>query len=493
MQEGAEIKVKIGKGLISGYYSDGIDKFLGIPYATQERFKRSKPIEKYEGKVDATGFGHDPFQFDDCSRDGLVPNQDENCLFLNIWKPHALKKIPVLVYIYGGGFTTGTSSFSMYGGSNLAKRGLLFVSFNYRLGLFGFSSFEEYGQGFESNCALSDQINALKWIKSFISNFGGDPENITIFGESAGGASVLNLLASPSSHGLFSKLICNSGLPHGTISKSESQRISGFYATEMGVKKNEGEKLKNLKADDLVKKCREISGSPQVAHMGMPSFRPCIDDLLPYDSVEAVKNGSLKDWPVKIIIGTNKDEGTIFARPGSSFVPFDDASLKRYLDLNGKSELYEPIVKYYSQFEGKMFYQELAKDLMFRIGSIEFANLCAKEGINIHVFEFQYSTPYAKKVGMRCCHFMETPLELDNIEAVRMRYFYAGTKEMELKAIRNRLVQPLLGFVKTGNPEEGLPYPWPAYSLKKQVVAIDLKTSLMSYENMEVLKLFQIK
>ncbi len=211
--------VRIHSGRVRGISRGGLMIFKGIPYARPPvgklRWEPPKPAKRWRGVHSATAYGNDcmqlPFPHDAAP---LRTTPSEDCLYLNVWAPrHASAPLPVIVWIYGGGFVNGGSSPAVYSGANFARDGLVFVSFNYRLGRFGFFAFPALIKkgGLVGNYAFMDQIAALKWVRRNISAFGGDPHEVTIFGESAGGMSVNLLLTSPLAHGLFERAMIESG------------------------------------------------------------------------------------------------------------------------------------------------------------------------------------------------------------------------------------------------------------------------------------------
>jgi para-nitrobenzyl esterase len=218
----ASDEVKIETGRLKGVARDGVVGFKGIPFAAAPvgdlRWRAPTPAKAWTGVRPAAEYGADcaqkPFP-GDAAPLGVTPAED--CLYANVWVPEgsAGKKLPVMVWFYGGGFVNGGSSPAVYDGSQFAKRGVVFVSFNYRLGRFGFFAHpaltKENPKGPLGNYAFLDQIAALEWVKRNIKAFGGDAGNVTIFGESAGGGSVLTMMTSPMAKGLFHKAIIESG------------------------------------------------------------------------------------------------------------------------------------------------------------------------------------------------------------------------------------------------------------------------------------------
>ncbi|ESQ74302.1 carboxylesterase/lipase family protein [Asticcacaulis sp. AC402] len=224
--------VTLDSGEVRGVIADGIASFKGIPYAAPPvgslRWRAPQPAAKWSGVRDAGAFGADcmqePFPADDAP---LTVKPAEDCLFVNVWRPaEARGKLPVIVWIYGGGFVNGGTSPAVYDGSAFARDGVIYVSFNYRLGHFGFfahpalTAADAAGQadgGLLGNYGYMDQIAAMQWVQRNIAAFGGDPANVTVFGESAGGASVHNLMTSGESKNLFTRAIIQSGGGRGNL------------------------------------------------------------------------------------------------------------------------------------------------------------------------------------------------------------------------------------------------------------------------------------
>ena len=264
-------RVKIDSGEIEGVAANAVIAFKGIPFAAppvgELRWRAPKPAAKWSGVRPAREYGHDCMQEPfggDAAPLGTPP--DEDCLVVNVWTPkeRAAARLPVMVWIYGGGFVNGGSSPAVYDGSPSAEQGVVFVSFNYRLGRFGFFAHpaltKEDPSGLLGNYGFLDQIAALEWVKRNIAAFGGDPGNVTIFGESAGGGSVHMLMTSPLAKGLFHKAIVQSGggRSRGPISmralrepgpKGElsGEQIGLAFAEQAGVKGDDAAALAALR------------------------------------------------------------------------------------------------------------------------------------------------------------------------------------------------------------------------------------------------------
>lgn len=260
-----------------------VNKFLGIPYAQAPianlRWQKPKSATPWQGVLDATQYAPDcmqvPFMGDLAPLKGPL---SEDCLYLNIWTPaqDAIRKRPVMVWIHGGGFVNGGSSAAIYSGQSFAESGVVFVSFNYRLGRFGFFAHPELSEQSKNtpvgNYGLMDQIAALKWVKNNITHFGGDPNNVTLFGESAGGRSVNVHMLSPQSEGLFHKVIVQSGggrsdstetvvylNKKGTRGNLSAEDAGVQFAKSVGINTNDKEALAKLRALPAEKVLSELN------------------------------------------------------------------------------------------------------------------------------------------------------------------------------------------------------------------------------------------
>jgi para-nitrobenzyl esterase len=266
--EPAPATVEIDTGRVRGSAQDGVLSFKGIPFAAppvgELRWREPQPASPWPGVREATRFGADCMQLpfpDDAAP--LVTEPAEDCLFVNVWRPAEAERgerLPVLVWIYGGGFVNGGTSPAVYDGGAFARRGLVFVSFNYRLGRFGFfahPALTAAAEGPLANYGFLDQIAALQWVRRNIHAFGGDPDQVTVVGESAGGGSVLNLLTSPMAEGLVDRAIImsgggrmgNNGLPlSAPPGEPSAEQVGVAFARSAGIESTGPEALAALRA-----------------------------------------------------------------------------------------------------------------------------------------------------------------------------------------------------------------------------------------------------
>ncbi|MDK2865999.1 MAG: para-nitrobenzyl esterase [Clostridiales bacterium] len=376
-------KVTTAYGTVEGFQENGLIKWLGIPFAKPPigdlRFRRAQPCEKWQTIKQCHKFGNKPIQFFPFEI-GEIPEayriipESEDCLTVNIWRPdHPQKKLPVIVWIYGGAFTVGESSDATYDGSSFAANDVMYISFNYRLGPLGFYDFTQYDEAhFDSNCGLSDQIMALKWIKENVEAFGGDPDNITIFGSSAGGASVCHLVASPETKGLFQKAIAQSAVPDFGLSKTSRKNNVDLFLDQVQLTPDTVIALRDMDIAAIVKANTFVHLHGFIKYPGMYQPGPVIDDLLPEAPADIIAKGKASD--IKLIIGTNRDEGNFFVSQKSVF-PYTWEMVEAMFKANHREADLPRLTALYAKAESPAEkLNQFNRDRAFSIPSIKIAD-----------------------------------------------------------------------------------------------------------------------
>ncbi|GAC1304160.1 MAG: carboxylesterase family protein [Mucilaginibacter sp.] len=387
--------IRVEGGLIAGQKSETSDvvAFKGVPFAAppvgELRWKAPQPVQPWSGVKKCDAFGPSPMQakpapFMVYTREFLIPEEpiSEDCLYLNVWaKPRAAVKKPVFVWIYGGGFSSGGTAVPIYDGEAMAKKGIIFVSVNYRVGILGFMAHPELTKESpykaSGNYGLLDQVAALRWVKKNIAAFGGDPDNITIAGQSAGSMSVNCLVASPLAKGLFNKAIAESGslmVPNPMLKSSDL-----LGAEQQGVK---------LAASAHAASLTELRALPAAQLLKLQGrFSPIVDGyVLPEPIPQIFAEG--KENRVPLLIGWNADEAFV-----SGFKKKDEF-IKQAKEQYGADA--EEFLKYYpagTDEEAARSQIKLSRDMMFAVSGYKWAGLQgAKGGRPVYVYYFARST-----------------------------------------------------------------------------------------------------
>jgi para-nitrobenzyl esterase len=343
------IVVETKGGKIRGFERDGVRIWRGIPYALPPigklRYKAPKPVEPWQGIKDALEFGDVCFQR---GRSPIIYNnitESEDCLYLNITSQASLEeKKPVVIWIHGGGFLNGAGSLPVYDGEKFVVNGdLIFVSINYRLGPLGFMKLSSFGHGFEDNLGLLDQVAALRWVKENIEFFGGNPENITVMGESAGAISIAHLLAMPDINKLFSKAILQSGILEERLTESEAFDITVKLLKKLNINEENIEKLGTIPVENIIKAADEIS---EELHEGIDRhiFYPFTSCKLGKEPEKAIEEGMAKGIP--ILIGTNRDEGWLFTKDKAQAERITELFWRDSVKLAKSQSKFAPVFKY---------------------------------------------------------------------------------------------------------------------------------------------------
>ena len=323
-------------GRIEGLSRDGLNIFKGIPYAApptgERRWLPPGPVEPWTDIRQAQSFGptapQNPSQLEILSSPAEPEPQDEDCLYLNVWTPGLDDaRRPVMVWVHGGAFVTGSGSTPLYDGSSLSNRGdTVLVTTNYRLGPFGFLNLSSVTDGqipATGNEGLLDMMAALEWVRENISNFGGDPANVTIFGESAGGMAIGALLVMPSAKGLFHKAILESG-SNTVHSPERSKKVAKRYLEVLNVPADDVEALKSLPTAEWLAALEEVAQpNPETGVMPM---QPVVDgDLLPELPLVGLANGMADGVP--ILIGSNLEEWKLMSGLDPDMAGLDEAGM----------------------------------------------------------------------------------------------------------------------------------------------------------------------
>lgn len=470
-------------GKVRGYIHNGIFTYKGIPYATAERFKPATKVAPWEGVRSSTMYGPvaplltPTTQVQDESE--FVFDHDwgytsEDCLRINIWTPSIddNKKRPVLFWIHGGGFTAGSSQeLPSYHGENLGKKGdVVVVSINHRLNILGFLDLSAYGEAYKesANNSILDIVAALEWVKTNISNFGGDPNNVTIFGQSGGGAKVNTLMAMPKANGLFHKAINQSGAFRGNLTTKEvTQAIAAEVLNQLSIAPDQVDSLQKVPFKDLSaagSKALQIVSDKIKAEGNAPSgfglnWGPSRDgSALPFDMMSEEALELSKEVP--LLIGTTKNEFAPFAN--MRFFKASEQEVMDHINQTYKDKADDYIAAVKKAYPNDTKPEDLLSiDTMFRPGAVYQANQKSQleGGAPVYMYLFTWQSPVFDG-KYKSLHCMELPFVFDNIE--RANHITGGGKEAQLLA--DKMSSAWINFAKTGDPNhDGLPT-WPQYN-----------------------------
>lgn len=477
--------IRTSYGLVRGITTGPVSSFKGIPYAAppvaEYRWRPPQPISAWEGELDATQYGPN------CAQAGWPRNSNtiadgsaEDCLYLNLWAPNGATpaaKLPVMVWIHGGGFVGGSGSSPGDAGMQFAEKGVILLTFNYRLGRLGFFAFpglnDAYPDEPKGNYGYMDQIAALRWVQENISAFGGDPNNVTIFGFSAGGVSVHSLMTIPDASGLFHKAISQSGGGRDgvlTARPLREENVDPFYpesaeqtginfAKKLGIEGTNAAavaKLRALSVSEIVDGGQETDGEE-----GPRTYAgPILDGRLVVETAEqAYRDG--RQMKIPLLIGSNSAEiggafvntsqstealfslfGTLEADAKAAYDPDDDKSFEEVISLFNTDWVWaEP-----ARFTAKTF---------------------AKSGASTFLYQFGYVPDTMKEwMPFGAGHGAEVLYVFDNLDS-RRRGPKPTSKDRQVAQIMNAY---WANFAKTGNPNgDGLP-DWPGFTSEKEEI-----------------------
>ena len=419
--QAATAVVTVDSGKLRGSESGGVLSWKGIPFAAPpvgpNRWRAPQPLAAWQGIRDATQYGHDCMQLpfpSDAAPLGTAPAED--CLYANVWRPaRAANKLPVIVWIYGGGFVNGGASPPTYSGANLAKQGVLVFSANYRIGRFGTFAHpqltkENADKGRIGNYGYMDQLAALNWVHDNIAAFGGDPNNVTIIGESAGGMSVHTLVTSPLGRGLFHKAVVMSGgngIARGGADLAAVEKVGLEFAAAKGIAADDPAALAKLRALSAEEVTSGLNLTALFTPTGPRTFAgPFIDGIVAVDVGDAYRTGKFARVPM-MIGATSADSG-------------------------GKT--------------GFMI-----------AGARSVAAAIADHGVPVYAYRFSYVAESLREPGAQ--HATDIPFFFDT-QAIK----YAAQTTARDNAMGKTVSAYLVNFARSGNPNGVGLTEWPRYS-----------------------------
>ncbi len=496
--DGEPVVIGTTDGALQGHWHHGVARFAGIPFAAPPvgdlRFRPPQPVEPWTGERPAESFGpicpQNP-SIMDALFGGDSEAWNEDCLYLNVWTPtpEPDAPLPVMVWIHGGGFEMGSGSSPMYDGTHFARSGVVLVTLNYRLGALGFLELggldpAEAGSG---NVGLLDQIAALRWVQANIAGFGGDPGNVTIFGQSAGSMSASLLMTSPRAGGLFHKVIAQSGATNAARSFDEAHRDAGDFMAAGGwssvaeLRAAPPEAL--LAAHAAMGAARMADPESFIRRAGTPlaflAFRPVADgEIVPADPLAALASGSASG--VSLLLGTTSEEWKLFALMSTG--PSDEDELRRRVGLLiGDPDA--ALAAYRSEYGDAPVADidgAVLTDLVFRIPTVRMADAQVGHGPTYQYLWDWKSDAFGGMVG--AAHAIDIPFVFNLIEDHRLHVFVGTDAPRSLAHATNAA---WINFASTGTPwAEGLEK-WPTIDSEgtRPVMVFDTEPRLVDDPN----------
>ncbi|MGB9069026.1 MAG: carboxylesterase family protein [Candidatus Acidiferrales bacterium] len=482
---GATVETNLGK--VRAQSQAGVQAFRGVPYAAStggaNRFMPPAKREKWTGVKDCFDLGQRSPQRDS-EFFGFVPKalepmcpaepMGEDCLVLNVWTSSASNranaKRPVMVWLHGGGYTTGSGGFVCYNGQELArKHDVVVVTVNHRLTVFGYLYFagiggEKYAQA--SNVGMMDIVAALEWVRDNIAAFGGDPANVTIFGQSGGGGKVSALMAMPSAHGLFHKAIIQSGADVRGVSVEAANKSAELFLSKLNLKPDQIDQLQQMPVDQLL---AAAAGGPP----GTPglALAPVVDGGTlpagPFDPTAPELSAN-----VPLMIGTVETEVTFF--PGQILDPIDDANLharvKQMLAKASDAQVDQVIAAYKAGRPGVPntdVYLAMASDVTFRAGVVLEADRKAAQKAPVYQYYFTWHSP-VQDGKLRAFHTLEIPFAFDVVDLASSM---TGTGA-DRQPLADKVSGAWAAFARNGDPNHKLLPKWDPFDTNKRAIMV---------------------
>jgi para-nitrobenzyl esterase len=468
-------------GRVQGIEKRGVLQFRGIPYARAERFRAPQRVEPWSEVRDATQFGLTAPQnagFTEALVGAQERPQGEDCLALNVFTPAADERArPVMVWIHGGGFTSGAGSVPWYDGTNLVLRGdVVVVTINYRLGALGFLQLSHLDPAFAGSGAngIRDQVMALEWVRDNIDAFGGDPGNVTIFGESAGGMSVGTLLGTPAAAGLFHGAIAQSGAAAHSHTPETAEWVTGRMLSTLDLSPISVEGLLAAPVDALLAAQATVEAGRSLAYSdgegppaGRLTFQPVIDGtVLPGPPLAAVSAGSAAGVP--LVIGSTAEEWNLFhVRARTAGAMSEEQLQRRVAPLAGDraADLIDAYRSGAGDTSPDAVMCSIMTDHVFRIPAIRLASAQLPHGPRVSMYRFDYASP-----ALGACHAIDVPFVFDNLDRRGVDMLLGGLDEGSY-ALAGRTAQAWVTAARTGNPShEDLD--WPAYDSGQRLTCV---------------------
>jgi para-nitrobenzyl esterase len=478
---GADPIVRTSHGAVRGRAEDGVLAFRGLRYAAPPigklRFKPPQTLAPWTGIADASEFGAASVQSAGQPDMPAYEKHDEDCLFLNVWTTSLKGKRPVMVWLHGGGFSTGAAGRPTYFGDHFARDGIVLVSVNHRLNVFGYAQLpDSWGPEYASSgmAGMLDIVAALKWVQKNIARFGGDPSNVTIFGESGGGAKVSLLLAMPGAKGLYHKAIIQSGAALDAASREYAQALGGALMDGLGLAPGDTAGLAAIETSRIfgAQEAAVAKVSSRVAPGGFltAGFVPSVNPL------DLPRGPFTPDAPsmsahVPLLIGSNKDEATLFLTGRKDFLTQTDASFADAVRKAYPAEaerVAAAIRSAYPDYSPPYRIAALMTAQMFWLNSIVLAERkIAQRAAPVYMYRMDWGSPVNDGL-LKAAHAMELSFVFGTYDAIR---HFVGPGDGPAR-MASQMHPAWVAFAKTGDPNTSpLPH-WPIYDTQSRSTMI---------------------
>ncbi|NQX36477.1 carboxylesterase/lipase family protein [Herbiconiux sp. VKM Ac-2851] len=503
---GDPLLVETESGAVRGTLRRAVRAWRGIPYAAPPvgplRFRAPAPVEPWDGVREALDFGPAAVQHENKAvslPEGVT--QSEDCLTLNVLAPprESDGPFPVMVWIHGGAYVAGSSAQPLFDGTELVANGdVIVVSLNYRLGALGFLDFSmlnaegtedsedaEGTEPFETNVALRDQLAALAWVQRNVAAFGGDPGNVTLFGESAGAGCVTTLLTSPAAEGLFHRAIAESSPATSVYDRERAARVSHRFLGLLGLDPDASTtaaELRTIDADRLARATFDLVAAVAAEQPGTLAVAPVVDgELVPEHPVDAYRAG--RQLPVPLIIGTNHDEASLFRLMKSPLMPITATSVHvMFEELAAEHPEFAAaenrIEAAYPRFPHHRTPAELSRDAGFRMPSIWLAAAHSRVAPT-WMYRFDHSTPALTLLGIGATHGAEIAYVFGTLGIGRRDPSFRLGGLAEARHLSEAVQRRWLSFASEGEPaglgplESAVPAPeWPRYDEERRATLL---------------------
>lgn len=480
------IRATIDSGIIEGFTSDGVHRWRSIPFARPPagrlRYRAPQPVAPWKGVRYCHGFTYCAPQQRRYTLLGVGKYQpmSEDCLTLNVVAPETVPDapLPVMFFIHGGGYILGSSATPIYDGASMARRGCIYVSVNYRLGALGcmdLSALSTPENPIEDNLFLRDLVMALRWVRDNIAVFGGDPDNVTIFGESAGAHAVATLLAVPEAKDLFAQAISESPASGMAGPPDVAAAFADDFADVLGVPtRDAAAAVMTTRPAELVAVLDTVMRRGMKENRGAFIVGPTFDtDILPRDPLRAMRDGTAHRVP--LIVGTNADEGRLFTR-FLQLLPTTEPAIDLLL-ADSDVESRERITKAYPGYPSPSACIRLGGDFAFGTAAWQIA---AAHGTHAPTFVYRYD--YAPRTfhwsGLGATHATELFAVFDVYRTRFGSVLTAAADRRSARRVSNDVQGRWRAFSRTGVPGDG----WPAYTANDRAVMVFDRHSHLEYD-----------